>query len=146
MGLAYARVTLANPRRPELTAVEVDALADTGAVHLCIPEHVALQLQLDELDRREVTLADGSRQVASYVGPLVVSVANRKGFAGAMVLGNQVLLGVIPMEDMDLVINPKTQQVVANPANPNIAGSIAMGVLECAQPTRVRRKLRGTEK
>jgi clan AA aspartic protease len=146
MGLAYARVTLANPRRPELTAIEVEALADTGAVHLCIPEHVAVQLQLDELDRREVTLAGGSRQVASYVGPLVVSVANRKGFSGAMVLGNRVLLGVIPMEDMDLVINPKTQQVIANPANPNIAGSIAMGVLECAQPTRGGPGARETEK
>jgi hypothetical protein len=30
--------------------LEVRALADSGAVHLCIPEHVALQLQLRELD------------------------------------------------------------------------------------------------
>jgi hypothetical protein len=45
-----------------------------------------------------------------------------------MVLGNQVLLGVIPMEDMDLMVHPRTRQVVPNPENPNIAGSIAMGV------------------
>jgi clan AA aspartic protease len=128
MGLARARVTLTNPRLPELGPVEVDALADTGAVHLCIPEHVALQLKLEEFDRREVTLADGSRQVVSYVGPIAISVANRRGLAGAMVLGNQVLLGAIPMEDMDLVVHPRTQQVVPNPEYPNIAGSIAMGV------------------
>lgn len=128
MGLAHARVTLTNPRFPDLAPVEVDALADTGAIHLCIPEHIAVQLKLDEFDRREVTLADGSRRLISYVGPLAVAVANRRGLAGAMVLGNQVLLGAIPMEDMDLVVNPRTRQVIPNPENPNIAGSLAMGV------------------
>jgi clan AA aspartic protease len=127
MGLAYARIALANPRRPELAPVEVDALADTGAVHLCIPEHIAIQLELEEYDRREVAVADGTRRTVSYVGPLAVSVANRKGLTGAMVLGNQVLLGAIPMEDMDLVVHPVSRQVIPNPENPNIAGSLALG-------------------
>jgi clan AA aspartic protease len=131
MGLAYARVTLANPRLPDLAPVEVDALADAGSVHLCIPEHIALQLELEEFDRREVALADGSRRVLSYVGPLSIAVANRKGLAGAMVLGDQVLLGAIPMEDMDLVVHPGTRQVIPNPANPNMAGTIVMGVRHC---------------
>jgi clan AA aspartic protease len=130
MGLAHACVTLSNPRLPDIAPIEVDALADTGAVHLCIPQHIAVQLELEEYDRRDVLLADGRRQVVSYVGPLAISVANRKGLAGAMVMGNQVLLGAIPMEDMDLVVNPRTQQVVPNPENPNIAGSIAVGVRE----------------
>ena len=128
MGLAHARVKLANPRLPELAPVEIDALADTGAIHLCIPEHIAVQLKLEEFDRRQVTLADGSRQSISYVGPIAVFVANRRGLTGAMVVGDQVLLGAIPMEDMDLVVNPRSQQVIPNPENPNIAGSLAMGV------------------
>jgi len=93
MGLTSTRVQLANVRPPDLQPVEVDALADTGALHLCIPEHVSIQLELDEFDRREVTLADDSRRIVSYVGPLLLTVANRKGLAGAMVLGNEVLLG-----------------------------------------------------
>jgi clan AA aspartic protease len=137
MRLAYARVRLANPRLPELDPVEVDALADTGSVHLCIPEHIAIQLKLEEFDRREVTLADGSRRFVSYVGPLSIFVANRRGLGGAMVLGDQVLLGAIVMEDMDLVVNPKTNQVIPNPANPNVAGSIAMGVREPANSQRL---------
>jgi clan AA aspartic protease len=128
MGLAHARVKLANPRLPELAPVEIDALADTGAIHLCIPEHIAVQLKLEEFDRRQVTLADGSRRSISYVGPIAVFVANRRGLTGAMVLGDQVLLGAIPMEDMDLVVNPRSQQVIPNPENPTIAGSLAMGV------------------
>ncbi len=128
MRLVSVQVRLENVRRPDLAPVEAPALADTGALHLCVPEHVALQLGLDEFDRREVTLADGSRRLVSYVGPLLVTVANRKGLAGAMVLGTEILLGAIPMEDLDLVVVPGTRQVIPNPANPNIAVSIAKGV------------------
>ena len=135
MGLAHARIQLANPRRPELAAVEVDALADTGAVHLRLPEHLVVQLQLEEHAKREVTLADGTRKLISYVGPITVSFANRQCFTGAMVLGNEALLGAIPMEDMDLVVLPSTREVTVNPANPNFAGSIAKGLL----PTRLGR-------
>lgn len=128
MALVSVRVRLENVRRPDLAPIEAPALADTGALHLCVPEHVALQLGLDEFDRREVTLTDGSRRLVSYVGPLLVTVANRKGLAGAMVLGTEILLGAIPMEDLDLVVVPGTRQVIPNPANPNIAVSIAKGV------------------
>lgn len=128
MGLAYASLRLANARRPDLAPIDVEALADTGALLLCIPEHVALQLQLEELERREVTIADGTRRLVPYMGPLQVSLANRKCFAGAMVMGDQVLLGAVPMEDMDVVVHPRTQRVVPNPENPNIAGAMAVGV------------------
>jgi clan AA aspartic protease len=127
MGLAYGRVKLANPRLPELAPVEVDALADTGAVHLCLPEHIVLQLQLEEHEKRETAFADGSRRLISYVGPVSVSFANRLCFTGAMVLGDEPLLGAIPMEDMDLVVLPRTREVAVNPANPNFAVSIAKG-------------------
>ncbi len=128
MGLSYARLKLANPRLPDLAPIEVNALADTGAVHLCRPEHVVLQLQLEEHEKREVTFADGSRQLVPYVGPVEVSFANRLCFTGAMVVGDEPLLGSIPMEDMDLVVLPKTREVAVNPANPNFAVSIAKGL------------------
>ena len=73
MGLIHGTVRLSNPSRP-------------GAVHLCIPEHIAIQLHLRELEQREVILANGP---------------------GAIVLGNKVLLGAIPMDDMDLVLRPR---------------------------------------
>jgi hypothetical protein len=43
---------------------------------------------------------------------------------GALVLGNEVLLGAIPMEDMDLVVDPRKQSIDVNPASPNIASGI----------------------
>ena len=116
---------LLNPLCQELAPLEVSALADTGAVHLCIPEHVALQLQLQELEKREVVLADGHRRTVPYMGPVEVRFRNRRCFTGAMVLGNEVLLGAIPMEDMDLVLQPQLQSIDVNPESPNIAVSLA---------------------
>ena len=125
MGLANAKIQLRNPRRPELEPVEIEALADRGAVHLCIPDHIRIQLRLEESDKKEVTLADGSRKLVPYVGPIELRFGNRIGFAGALVMGDQALLGAIPMEDMDLVVVPKTREVKVNPNSPNIASSIA---------------------
>ncbi len=124
MGLVNGKIRLSNPRQPELAALEVAALADSGAVHLCIPEHVRIQLDLEEIDRKEVTLADDSRRLVPYVGPVEIRFKNRVGFSGALVMGDQVLLGVIPMEDMDLVIVPRTRSLEVNPNSPNIATSI----------------------
>ena len=125
LGLIRGTFKLLNPLSQELAPLEVSALADTGAVHLCIPEHVALQLQLQELEKREVVLADGHRRTVPYMGPVEVRFRNRRCFTGAMVLGNEVLLGAIPMEDMDLVLQPQLQSIDVNPESPNIAVSLA---------------------
>ena len=127
MGLIHAELDLSNPTRSDLSGIKVRAMADTGALHLCIPQHVALQLKLGELEQREVTLADGSKQLIPYVGPVRVRFGNRSCFTGAMVLGDEVLLGAIPMEDMDLVLRPATRDVSVNPASPNIPASVAKG-------------------
>jgi len=124
MGIVTTKLQLSNPRIPSLAEVEVDALADTGSVFLCIPEHVRLQLKLEALETREVKLADGSHATYPYVGPIVLRFKNRSGFVGALVLGDEVLLGAIPMEEMDLVVNPRDRTVDVNPASPNIATGI----------------------
>lgn len=133
MGLIRGCVQLLNPSRPDLHPIEVSALADTGAVHLCIPEHLAIQLQVEALEQREVVLADGRRRTVPYVGPIDVRFQNRRCFTGAMVLGDvmlgdEVLLGAIPMEDMDLVLRPQLQSIDVNPESPNIPLSLAKSV------------------
>jgi len=124
MGLIYADISLSNPREPGLTPLEVRALVDTGAMHLCIPEHVAIQLKLEAVYQRETTTADGSKKLCAYAGPIEVRFDGRVGFAGALVLGDEVLLGAVPMEDMDLIISSATRTVVVNPQSPNIPSSV----------------------
>lgn len=126
MGLVFSEIQLRNPSKSDLQPIKVEALADSGAVHLCIPEHVKIQLKLEEVDKKEVTLADGSKKLISYVGPIEIKFKNRIGFSGALVMGEQVLLGAIPMEDMDLIIIPSSRKIDVNPNSPNIASSIAM--------------------
>jgi clan AA aspartic protease len=125
MGLVMTTISLANPRYPDQRPVEVQALADTGAVHLCIPQHIAIQRRLEQYDQKEVTVADGSKRLVPYMGPIEIRFKNRVGLGGALVMGDQVLLGAIPMEDMDLVVSPKDRRIDVNPASPNIACSTA---------------------
>ncbi len=121
MGLVYAEIRLSNPVQPQLNSIKTTALVDSGALHLCIPEHLALQLKLTTLEEREVTLADGSRQLIPYAGPVKVTFSNRTAFVGVMVMGDEVLLGAIPMEDMDVIIQPATRSLIVNPESPNVA-------------------------
>ena len=125
MGLVTARIVLENPREPALKGIEVGTLVDSGAIHLCIPEHLQIQLKLQEIDKKEVTLADGSKKLVPYAGPVQIRFKNRVGFTGALVMGDQVLLGAIPMEDLDLVVLPKEKVLDVNPSSPNIGTSVA---------------------
>lgn len=120
MGHAFADIELSNPARPGLAAFKARALADTGALMLCLPEHVALQLELSQESEREVTVADGRKQRVPYVGPVRVRFGSRTCFVGALVLGDEVLLGSVPMEDMDLLVDPARREVIVDPANPNL--------------------------
>ena len=124
MGLIYADLTLANPSKDELQPIKAKALVDTGALFLCIPAHIATQLKLKEFEQREVTIADGTRKLCSYVGPVHLKFANRQCLTGAMVIREEVLPGAIPIEDMDLIIHPAKLLLIPNPENPNIPGAI----------------------
>lgn len=129
MGLVYASISLRNPRDMSLAPINAEALVDTGSMHLCIPAHIAIQLKLETLYEREVTIADGTKKLCPYVGPVEVLLLGRGCFTGALVLGDNVLLGAVPIEDMDLVVNPATRSLTVNPKSPNIPSSIAMPML-----------------
>jgi clan AA aspartic protease len=121
MGLTAASIQSLNPRNLNLEPVEVEALADTGAVNLCIPQDIPIQLALEEIGKKEVTLADGGWRLVPYVGPIELRYKNRSGSAGALVMGDQALLGAIPTEDRRFAVAPKTWEVMVNPNSPNIA-------------------------
>ncbi len=120
MGIIYADLRLSNFSDETIGEIDAKSLVDTGAIDLVIPEHIAIQLKLKDLKPREVILADGSRQVVRYVGPIKIETMGRDCVTAAAVMGDQVLLGAIPMEAMDLIVHPRSQQVVPNPDSPNI--------------------------
>ena len=130
MGLVYAKIILKNPRNLKIKPLRVVALADSGALHLCIPDHLQIQLKLRTIDQKEVALADGSKRMVPYVGPIEVRFKNRVGFVGALVMGDQVLLGAIQMEDMDIVVIPGKRVIDVNPGSPNVPATIAKGLVK----------------
>lgn len=94
-------------------ALQVEALADSASLYLCIPQRICERLRLEKADERVVMLADGSSRRVGYVGPVEIRFGNRAGFAGALVMGDQVLVGALPMQEMDLVVVPGTRRLDA---------------------------------
>ena len=118
MGITYTEIEIENlftKRR-----MSIRALVDSGAVFMTIPDHAALQLgyDLEEVSRREIILADGSRKSVPMVGPLRVYFADRHCDLSARVVGDEALFGSVPMEMMDLVLHPATQTLTVNPESP----------------------------
>lgn len=134
MGLVYAEIELisgddlALNRRgflPEdqIKRLNVNALVHSGAYMLVINQHIKEQLDLPVLEEQTARLADESEVRVEVVGPVEVRFENRSTTVRAMVFSGdaEVLLGVIPMEDMDVLIDPKQQRLIVNPENPYIA-------------------------
>jgi clan AA aspartic protease len=122
--MVEADIELSNPSKPELKPLMVRATVDTRAMAICIPQHVTVQLQLPEIEKREVTTADERSHIVPYVGPIQIRFENRTCFTGALVIGDSVLLGAVPMEDMDLVVSPSRGTITVNPRSPNIPSAL----------------------
>ncbi len=134
MGLIYSDIELINSddlalvrrgylKENEVRKMKVNALVDSGAMMLSVNETIKVQLGLSILDRQMGELADGSKQSFEIVGPVDIRFANRQTTVRAVVLpgDTEPLLGSIPMEDMDVLIDPRGQRLIVNPSNPYLA-------------------------
>ena len=125
MGITYAALKLKNMfSRQE---VEIKALVDTGATFMCVTEEIAIQLGFDvtEVSTHFVTLADGRQIKAPRIAPIEIFFDNRSYVTEALVLGNEPLMGVLPLEAMDLMVDPLNQRLIVNPAHPNFPVALA---------------------
>jgi clan AA aspartic protease len=134
MGMVYAEIDLINGGdiylhrqklldEKDVKQVRIIALVDSGAYNLCINETIQKQLDLPFIEKQIVTLADESLLEVDFVGPVDIRFENRSTTVRAVVLpgDSEVLLGSIPMEDMDVLIDPKQQKLLVNPKHPYIA-------------------------
>ncbi|MEB3294275.1 MAG: retroviral-like aspartic protease family protein [Synechococcales bacterium] len=106
----------------------VSAMVDSGATMLAIPEFIKRQLKLRPVSQIEAELADGSSEIYEVVGPVEVRYQNRRTSVEALVVPNstKVLLGAIPMEGMDVLIDPKRERLIVNPDSPDVAKMMLM--------------------
>lgn len=141
MGLIYADIELINAEdlglarrhfigEDEIKRMPVIALVDTGSYMLCINESIQSQMQFPVMEKRFGLMANGERLECDVVGQVELRFKNRRTQCNAMVLpgDNEVLLGAIPMEDMDVLIHPLRQELIVNPEHPYYAQMKLKGV------------------
>ncbi len=106
------------PRESVRTVTE-SAVVDTGSVSMVVPQRVADALGLPARRRRQVRLADGVSRSVDVVGPITFAIEGREAEYSALVIGDEVLVGQIALEEADLLVDCTNQRLVSNPAHPD---------------------------
>jgi len=145
MGSVYAEIELINGEdlvlvrkhiigEEEIKRMRIQALVDTGAMFLCINENIQEILQFPVTERnKRFTLANGHVVECDVVGQVELRFKNRTAFCSALVLpgDSEPLLGVMPLEEMDVLIDPLKQALIVNPAHPDFAVLRLGGIRPC---------------
>ena len=125
MGTVHAEITLRNAfdsakvregilKEGEIRSMTVTAVVDTGAMTLVITEELRLKLGLTITAQKNVRVASGQRLSCGMTEAVEIHWKDRFSTLSAVVIpgAEKVLLGVIPLEDMDLIVNPVTQELI----------------------------------
>ncbi len=101
----------------DVRTVEIaDALVDTGATYLCLPPRIISQLGLRSVRKRRIRTAGGPADVNVYEA-VRLTVQGRDCTIEVASIADDcpVLIGQIPLEMMDFVVDPKGQRLIGNP-------------------------------
>ncbi len=130
MGVVRAKVKLTNEVDEELVRrgllaphllreCETEALVDTGATSLVIPAEMAQQLGLRIRQQRIAKYADGREEAVGVTGSVLIECQGRQTIEEALVVGDEVLIGQVVLEKLDLLPDCKNQRLIPNPAHPD---------------------------
>jgi clan AA aspartic protease len=89
-------------------------MVDTGATTLVINEQLFEQLGLRSMGDREISLANDSKETCKVTEPLMINWEDRSVTMPALVIKDtsDFLLGVLPLEGMDLMMDTVNQRLV----------------------------------
>jgi clan AA aspartic protease len=99
----------------------IGALVDTGATMMVLPADAVAALGLLPAGYRKVRYADGRVAEVPWVAGIRVTILGRDTIINALVeaAGTTPLLGQIPLEELDLLVDPKSRELRVNPASPD---------------------------
>jgi clan AA aspartic protease len=119
MGLFKEEITLENiidrgffdrgyMKESEIRALKVEAIPDTGAWTLVINEEIRQKLGLTIEETSISSLADGKSDTYDVTGGIKIRWKDRSTILPAVVVPNakEILLGALPLEAMDLMVDP----------------------------------------
>jgi clan AA aspartic protease len=103
----------------DVRQITVQAIVDTGAWNMVINEETRAALGLRIVGTDTVHLADGGLSECSIVGPVEVWWKDSRFLQEALMLpaSKEILLGAIPLEAMDLIIDPRQGEIVGAHGN-----------------------------
>ena len=125
MGQVFADITLRNAgditlvqygykKEHEIRSKVMPILVDTGAITLIINDEIRKELGLGLRENQPARLADNTQITVQIADPVEVSWKNRKMTCQPWVIPNaeKPLLGLIPLENMDLMVDPVNRKIV----------------------------------
>ncbi len=93
-----------------------DALVDTGAFMLSLPTSLIRRLGLEKVGMRSIRSSLGIGEAAKYE-PVRITIRGRDCIQEVMEVpdGTPFLIGQIVLEQLDFVVDPRAQKLIANP-------------------------------
>ena len=101
-------------KKEEIRIASITAVVDTGSLNLVITEELRQKLGLAVKDEKIAHIANGQRVSCKVTDAVEVHWKNRSTIVPALVIpgAEKILLGAIPLEGMDLMVNPVSQELV----------------------------------
>ena len=125
MGTVYADIVLKNVKdialaeegyvkSDDVREIAVTSVVDTGAETLCITEDIFKKLGLVIEEQKTATVADGRQADCTLSSPVKIHWEDRTSVVRALVIpgSQEILLGAIPLEEMDLIVDPKKLKLI----------------------------------
>ena len=125
MGIVHTEITLNNLydcekakegliKKDNIRTATVTAVVDTGSLNLVITEELRQKLGLSVKDEKIAHIANGQRVSCKVTDAVEVHWKNRNTVVSALVIpgAEKILLCAIPLESMDLMVNPVNQELV----------------------------------
>jgi predicted aspartyl protease len=106
-------------KKEKIRSYEADALVDTGAVSSVITANVMKQLGVLAIGHRLAEYADGRKDRVELTEPITFDITGRTTTEGAMVLGDEVIIGQTVLEVIDMFVDGVNQKLIPNPAHPD---------------------------
>ena len=103
-------------------SVEVEAVIDTGATMLVLPQDIVEELNLRKMREVKVRYANDKAEVKPIYGVVTVEIQGRAGEFNVLgePEGSQPLVGQVVLEQLDFLVEPTTRKVMPNPRSPEM--------------------------
>ena len=111
----------AGARKEKPRSVETDALVETGAVKFYLKSSVIRQLGLHPVGETKSRTMSNRSELRTVFSPVALEIQGRTGRFDVVEIPDSLpnIVGQIPLEDLDWVVDCRNQKLIPNPEHKN---------------------------